>query len=145
MVISFNKLDLSDKYNYINIEINDDGMSTDIFTNVILNNNIKAKVLLDSGAGNNSFWINSKYIKRLGLDKERMDVKVKKSEFNNNIQSRFHIGNIESIKTQNNLSKKENPRVLFVDELIYDGKTSIEWLGKIISIDLINKKIYILQ
>lgn len=37
------------------------------------------------------------------------------------------------------------PKVTFVDGLIYEGKTSINWLGRKIGISLKQQKIYILD
>ncbi|MGH2622910.1 MAG: aspartyl protease family protein, partial [Sphingobacterium sp.] len=42
--------------------------ATDISTYIILNNKYKIQVLLDSGAGNDSFWLSDKLISTLEID-----------------------------------------------------------------------------
>ncbi|MCO5248051.1 MAG: aspartyl protease family protein [Chitinophagales bacterium] len=117
--------------------------SLDISTYILLNNKYKIQTLLDSGAGNDSFWLNSKYIPILHLDSSKLDLVVKESEFNPNIKTKFYKGSVQSISNQ--YASVENPNVVFVEDLIYEGKTSINWLGKKIGISLKNKKIYILN
>ncbi len=117
--------------------------SIDIFTYITLNDQHKIQVLLDSGAGNDSFWLNGKLISLLGLEKTELDLSEKKSEFNENVITKFYRGTINSIS--NDYATVKNPKVVFVDGLIYEGKTSINWLGKRIGISIKNKKIYILD
>ena len=54
-----------------------------------------------------------------------------------------YIGKLAQLNTVNNLHKLEGLDVAFVDGLIYEGKTSIDWLGKVLTIDLARKKIFI--
>lgn len=115
----------------------------DISTYILLNNQFKVQVLLDSGAGNNSFWLSDKLIKTLGMDVAKLEVMEKKSEFNENVVTKFYKGSVGSIS--NEFVTLKDPKVMFVEGLIYEGKTSINWLGKKIGISLKNKKIYILD
>lgn len=117
--------------------------SLDISTYIYLNNQYKIQVLLDSGAGNDSFWLSERFIKILSLDKENMDSFEKKSEFDEKITTKFYRSSVGSISNQ--FVTLKNPKVMFVDGLIYEGKTSINWLGKKIGISLKNKKMYILE
>jgi hypothetical protein len=117
--------------------------SLDISTYILLNNQYKIQVLLDSGAGNDSFWISDKFIKLLNLDKENMDSFDKKSEFDEKVMTKFYRGSVSSISNQ--FVTLKDPKVMFVDGLIYEGKTSINWLGKKIGISLKNKKMYIIE
>lgn len=117
--------------------------ATDIFTYVYLNDKIKIKVLLDSGAGSDSFWLSDKFIDVLSLDKSAMKAVERKSEFNENLITKFYMGQIKSLS--NDHAKVENPKVTFVEGLIYEGKTSINWLGKKIGFSLKNKKMYVLD
>ncbi|PST82569.1 hypothetical protein C7T94_07830 [Pedobacter yulinensis] len=119
----------------------DDGL--DIFTYVMLDNTHRIKVLLDSGAGQNSFWLHSKFMDLLGVDKNSFQVSEKKSEFNEKKLSRNYKGKIRAISNQ--FSRVDAPTVNFVDGLIYEGKTSINWLGSKIGISLKNKKLYVLD
>lgn len=115
----------------------------DILTYIVLNNKYKIQVLLDSGAGSNSFWLSDKLISTLEVDKSQLEVSEKKSEFNDNISTRFYRGSIKSISNQ--FVKLEAPKVTFVEGLIYEGKTSINWLGNKIGISVKNRKMYILD
>ncbi|MFZ4927959.1 hypothetical protein [Chryseobacterium sp. Mn2064] len=117
--------------------------SLDITTYVLLNNQYKINVLLDSGAGNNSFWLSDRLMTILGSKKEDLQVMKKKSEFNPEVTNTFYTGEIGSIATP--FATVEKPKVSFVEGLIYEGKTSINWLGKRLGFNLKEKKIYILD
>lgn len=117
--------------------------SLDIMTYVLLNNKYKINVLLDSGAGNDSFWLSERLINTLDIKKENLQVMEKKSEFNPDLTTKFYKGDIGSISTS--FSTVEKPKVSFVEGLIYEGKTSINWLGKKLGFNLKEKKIYILD
>jgi hypothetical protein len=117
--------------------------STDISTYIILNDKYKIQVLLDSGAGNNSFWFSDKLISTLEIDKSEMEISEKKSEFDEKIITKFYKGSINSISNQ--FITLKDPKVIFVEGLIYEGKTSINWFGNKIGISLRNKKIYIID
>ena len=117
--------------------------TTDISAYIVLNNKYKIQVLLDSGAGNDSFWLSDKFISTLEIDTSTLETSEKKSEFDDQISTKFHRGSIASISNQ--YVSLENPKVIFVEGLIYEGKTSINWLGNKIGISLKNKKMYILD
>lgn len=117
--------------------------TVDIFTYVTLNNKYKIKVLLDSGAGNNSFWFSDKLISTLNLDTKNMQIIEKESEFNKSVKTKIYKGSISQISNEYATLKDQN--VMFVENLIYEGKTSINWLGNKIVISIKNKKIYILE
>lgn len=117
--------------------------SLDITTYVLLNNKYKINVLLDSGAGNDSFWLGESLMKTLGIKKEDLQLVEKKSEFNPDVINKFYKGNIASLSTS--YATVEKPNVFFVEGLIYEGKTSINWLGKKLGFNLKEKKIYILD
>lgn len=116
--------------------------SLDITTYINVND-IKINVLLDSGAGNNSFWLSDRLMSTLGIKKEDLQLMEKKSEFNPAITNKFYKGNVNSVS--NSFAKVDKPNVLFVEGLIYEGKTSINWLGKKLGFNLKEKKIYILD
>lgn len=116
--------------------------SLDITTYVSVND-IKINVLLDSGAGNDSFWLSERLMGTLGIKKEGLQTIEKKSEFNPEVTNTFYKGNVSSVS--NAFAKVEKPNVFFVEGLIYEGKTSINWLGKKLGFNLKEKKIYILD
>lgn len=113
----------------------------DIHTDVLLNNSIKAKVELDSGAGQHSYWFAKKYMDSLGLDKADFDSITVKSDFGKSNVN--YKGKIKSLSTVNKIIAIQDLNVSFVEGLIYDGKTSIDWIGKILTIDIPQKKIFI--
>ncbi len=117
--------------------------STDILTYVTLNDKVRIQVLLDSGAGNNSFWISDKLIPALGIDKSKLEMSEMKSDFDEKLKTKFYKGSLSSIS--NSIVTLKDPKVVFVEGLIYEGKTSINWLGKKIGISLKNKKIYLME
>lgn len=117
--------------------------SMDITTYVLLNNKYKINVLLDSGSGKDSFWLSERLMNTMDIKKEGLNVVEKKSEFNPDLTTRFYKSDIGSISTP--FATVEKPKVFFVDGLIYEGKTSINWLGKKLGFNLKEKKIYILD
>lgn len=136
----FNKPTHNEKY--IDIKVMDyAGKAIDIFTDIKLNNFVKIQVLLDSGAGQKSFWFSSKLLEPLKLDKENFMSAPVTSDFEQ--QNNYYFGKLKRLTTDKNFHNLENLEVAFVDGLIYEGKTSIEWLGKILTIDIANKKIFI--
>jgi len=126
----------------IDIQIADyAGKAIDIFTNVELNDDLKIQTLLDSGAGKNSFWFSSKLMEPLKLNKADFKAVPVKSDFKK--ENNYYIGKISKLNTVNKLRKVENLDIAFIDGLIYEGKTSIDWLGKVLTIDIAKKKIFI--
>ncbi|WET49648.1 hypothetical protein PYS58_00640 [Chryseobacterium indologenes] len=116
--------------------------SLDITTYINVNDR-KINVLLDSGAGNDSFWLSERLMGTLGIKKEGLHIIEKKSEFNPAITNTFYKGSVNTVS--NSFAKVDNPSVFFVEGLIYEGKTSINWLGKKLGFNLKEKKIYILD
>ncbi|MCX8530883.1 aspartyl protease family protein [Chryseobacterium luquanense] len=117
------------------------GKAIDIFTFVELNDTLKIQSLLDSGAGKNSFWFSSKLMEALALNKSDFKAVPIKSDFKK--ENNYYIGKLSTISTLNKLRKVENLDAAFIDELIYEGKTSIDWLGHVLTIDIAKKKIFI--
>ncbi|NIF06247.1 hypothetical protein F3J23_12440 [Chryseobacterium sp. Tr-659] len=117
--------------------------SLDITTYVLLNNKYTINVLLDSGSGKDSFWLSERLMTTLDIKKESLQAIEKKSEFNPELITKFYKSDIGSISTP--FATVEKPNVFFVEGLIYEGKTSINWLGKKLGFNLKEKKIYILD
>ena len=107
----------------------------------------KLQFLIDSGAGTNVFLINSTFIKDFKIDLND-STKVEKirhtSEFNPNIFTTFFRTTIPAITANCNPTIKFNyPKVIFIDNLIYDGTTSLNWIGNCITIDLSKRTIFV--
>lgn len=142
--LTLGKINASKHKNSFDIQLSSmAGNSVDIFTTIKLNNEYSIQVLLDSGAGDNSFWLSDKYVSLLKIDKSKLELSERKSEFNENVITKFYKGTIGSIS--NPYASLQEPKVVFVEGLIYEGKTSINWLGKKIGISLKDQKIYILD
>ena len=115
----------------------------DISTSMTLDNTHKIKVLLDSGAGSGSFWLSDKLIKILGVNTSTLEVAKKESEINSQIKNTISRGKLDVIG--NEFVKVYKPKVVFVENLIYEGKTGIDWIGKKFVISIKNRKIYLLE
>lgn len=119
------------------------GNALDVFTEIKINNSNPIQILLDSGAGKNSFWFNSRYLRELNLNISAFEKFNVKSNFVPSQSNDFYFGKVDNIVTLESISQKKDVTVTFIDGLIYGGKTSIDWLGKKITIDLKKKKLYI--
>lgn len=123
------------------------GLSLDVFTNLLLNDKKKLQFLLDSGAGENSFWINSRYLSTCGIDTtDTANVKkiIRKSEFNKYAETVFYRASVSKLNVYGYPKIKiEDFSATFTDALIYDGKVSIGWLGNQITFDLKNKEMFV--
>lgn len=140
--IVFPKEKLSGK-KVVDIQLSTNADQSLDITTYIQVNDIKINVLLDSGAGNDSFWLSERLMSTLGIKKEGLQLMEKKSEFNPAITNKFYKGSVNSVS--NSFAKVDHPNVFFVEGLIYEGKTSINWLGKKLGFNLKEKKIYILD
>jgi hypothetical protein len=142
----FGEIKNTDKKKFIDIQIADHaGKAIDIFTNIKVNNKITIQVSLDSGSGKGAYTFSSHFLDVLGLNKADFKVIEAKSDFNNSKSNKVYMGSVAEISTVNNLAKIEKPNARFVDGLIYEGITGIEWLGKKITISIPDKKIYIIK
>lgn len=116
------------------------GISLDVFAYFKLNDKLVLQFLLDSGAGNNIFKINAKHISTLGIDTTNASAgskTYKPSEFNSAIRIFIYKADISRIAFLGQPGiKKENFKALFVENLIYDGVVSINWIGKQVTFNL---------
>lgn len=109
----------------------------DIFAYFKVNNKLTLQFSLDSGAGGNSFHINSKYIQALGVDTVNSVKTYHPSEFNPKIKNIIYTANVQSLAVKDSPSINcQNIKASFIDGLIYDGIISINWIGKKITFDL---------
>jgi predicted aspartyl protease len=122
-------------------------ITLDIFTFVKVNGKLTLQFLVDSGAGNNVFHINSKHMKALGVDAADTSKVVKiirKSEFNDKIETAVYKSEIQQIAAKDYPQiRYANPKVSFIDGLIYDGTMSLNWFGKQITIDMPKKQMIV--
>jgi predicted aspartyl protease len=119
----------------------------DIFTFVQVNKKLTLQFLIDSGAGTNVFHINAKYLQELGVDvsdTSKVVRKTRKSEFNKDVETSIYSTKIVEISAKDfpqiHVTK---PKVSFIEGLIYDGTSSLNWFGKQITIDVAGKEMII--
>lgn len=143
-LLSFDTLTETQKQYFIDIQLADyAGKALDIFTNVRLNNTLTIQVLLDSGAGSGSFWFSDRLMDTLKLDKNTFEEIERRSEFDANRIDRFYRGQVRILATENGETHIAKFNAQFVEGLIYEGKTGIDWLGKKITISIPDKRIYL--
>jgi|GEM_PF-206388 len=123
------------------IQIDDQrGISLDIFTRVRVNDKLTLQIALDSGAGLNVFRFNEMFMKELGIDSSNCEKYYKRSSLNSNINNIFYKNTVSKIELYNIAAVKvANVKAFFLKGLIYDGITSINWLGNKITIDIPDK------
>jgi len=144
--LSFKTLTEYEKKHFIEIQTADyAGKALDIFTTVKLNDKITIQVLLDSGAGSKSFWIDASLAKLVSVDLADIKSVEKKSEFDATKIIKTYKSTLLNLSTENGLARIDNPSVNFVEGLLYEGKMSTDWLGKKIAISIPDKKIYLLK
>ena len=122
-------------------------ITLDIFTFVQVNKKMTLQFLIDSGAGTNVFHINAKHLQELGVDvsdTSKVVKRTRKSEFNKEIETSIYSTEIAGITARDypqiSLSK---PKVSFIEGLIYDGTSSLNWFGKLITINVAGKEMIV--
>lgn len=139
---SIKKLDK--KTNSLPIQLYDYGeKALDVAAYVQINDTLKIQVLLDSGSGSDSYWFHSKYLKSLNIDTSTLKQSVIKSEFNPQYSNIFYFSSVSELSDENKISIISNIKSYFVSGLIYEGKTSIKWLGNKITFDIKNRRLLI--
>jgi hypothetical protein len=116
--------------------------SIDIFTYVVLNGQDTLQFSLDSGAGYNSFKINSRYLRNRD-DTAKVKRFLKKSEFDANYKTEYFITDTRKLALKDFPAiNVENFKTKYSD-LIYDGIASVNWLGNVLTIDLDKERLII--
>lgn len=120
------------------IQLDDDrGISLDMFMKVRVDNKLKLQISLDSGAGFNVYRFNAGFMKELGIDTSSAEKVFKKSTLNKSITNMFYVSRLDRISVSAAPSVNvEKVKAAFLPQLIYDGITGINWLGKRITIDI---------
>ncbi|MBE9462320.1 retropepsin-like aspartic protease [Dyadobacter subterraneus] len=122
-------------------------ITLDIFTFVQVNKKLTLQFLVDSGAGANVFHINAKHLQELGVDvsdTSKVIKRTRKSEFNKDIETSIYSTNVAEIAAKDFPQIHVNePKVLFIEGLIYDGTSSLNWFGKQITIDVSGKQMIV--
>jgi len=115
-----------------------------IFAYFKVNDKLNLQFSMDSGAGSNSYRINSKYITALGIDTVGAHKIVIPSEFDPKVKTIIYQTNVKSIVAKASPSIEcGDVKASFIDGLIYDGIMSINWIGKQITFDLEKKQMIV--
>ncbi len=120
------------------VQLDDDrGISLDMFTKVSVNDRLTLQISLDSGAGFDVYRFNAGFMKELGVDASAAKKYYKKSSLNNKVENMFYIADLDKISLSAASSVRTGKvKTAFLNGLIYDGITGINWLGKEITIDI---------
>lgn len=121
----------------------DRGITLGISTYVRLANALTLQVILDSGAGANVFRFNARYMDKLGIDSTQTVRKYLKSEFNPAVGNNYYGTSLTIISTVDGIAEKKDFKATFIDGLIYEAISSINWLGNKITIDVPNKRLIV--
>ncbi len=113
------------------------GKALSIFAYFMVNDKLTLQFSIDSGAGNNVYRINSKYIPAFGIDTASASKIVIPSEFNPKLKTIIYQANIKSITAKASPAIQcRDVKASFIDDLIYDGILSLNWIGKQVTFDL---------
>lgn len=122
---------------------NGSGHDLGISTKVELNNKLTLNVKLDSGAGFDVYKFNKRYMPILGIDSTKIESEYKKSYFKPKHGNMFYYTNIEKMSNKSNNVSIMDFKTQFVHGLIYEGIMGINWIGKVITIDIPNKRLIV--
>lgn len=122
---------------------NDKDLKISIATKVIINDKLELNVGLDSGAGSRVYRLNSRYMKNLGVDSTKVKSVYKPSYFKPKTGNTYYFTKLSSLSDKKSNTTVKDFNATFIDGLIYEGIMSIDWLGDVITIDILNKKIIV--
>ncbi|MEN5055862.1 retropepsin-like aspartic protease [Sphingobacterium kitahiroshimense] len=130
----------------IPLQVNESrGKAITVFAYFRVNDNLTLQFSIDSGAGNDVYRMNSKFISPLSIDTVKANKLVIPSEFNPEVKTIIYQTNIKSITSKASSTVQcQNVKASFIDGLIYDGIVSLNWIGKRITFDLIRREMIVL-
>jgi hypothetical protein len=119
--------------------------TVDIFAYFKVNDKVTLQFNIDSGAGKNVFFVDTKYINLLGIDTVNAKKRYKPSEFDPKTKVTIYLAPLQSIafKSQPGVNI-QNVKAAFIPGLIYDGKVSLSWIGEKIAFDLKKQEMIVL-
>src|SRR5690606_8020945 len=122
---------------------NGSGHDLGITTKIQLNNKLTLNVKLDSGARFDVYKFNKRYMPILGIDSTQIKSEYKKSYFKPKQGNMFYYTNLEKMSDKNKNTSITDFKTKFVDGLIYEGIMGINWIGKVITIDISNQRLIV--
>jgi hypothetical protein len=140
---SLNKL-IAEKDFEMPIQItNDREIKIGIATKIQINDRLTLNVGLDSGAGFGVFRFSSRFMKKLGIDKTKVESEFKPSMFKPENGNQFYYTTLSKMTDINNNVSVKNFKATFIEGLIHEGIMGINWIGKKITIDIPNKRLIV--
>lgn len=120
------------------------GKALTVFTYFIVNDKLTLQFCFDSGAGNNVYRINARYIPALGIDTASAAKIAIPSEFNPKLKTIIYQANVKSITAKASAAVQcRDVKASFIDGLIYDGIICLNWVGKQVTFDLKNREMIV--
>ncbi|HEY5822987.1 MAG TPA: retropepsin-like aspartic protease [Cyclobacteriaceae bacterium] len=119
------------------------GWSLDIFLFVRLNNQLTLQLCLDSGAGSDVYRFSANHMSALQVDSLQVKHKFKPSIFNSGTGNNYYFTTLKELSIPGTPIGVHDFKVTFIDHLLYDGITSINWLGEMITISIPDKKLIV--
>lgn len=140
---SLNRL-ISEKDFEMPIQItNDRDINIAIATTIHLEETLMLNVVLDSGAGFDVFRFSARFMPKLGLDNTKLTSAYKPSMFKPEHGNQFYYTTLSQMTDRNHNIVVNNFKTTFIDGLIYEGITGMNWIGKKITIDIPQKRLVV--
>lgn len=121
--------------------VDDRDISLEIATYVKLNDQVTAQISLDCGAGWNVFRFSDRYLKKLGIDTTQTTNVYARSPFDTTKGNHYYSTSLGELRTATPGAVVKDIKATFIEGLIWEGITSINWLGDRITIDIPRKRL----
>jgi len=116
-----------------------------IFAYFRVNNKLTLQFSIDSGAGSNSYRMNSKYISALNIDTANAKKIEIPSEFDPKLKTIIYQASVKTITAKASPAIQcQDVKASFINGLIYDGIVSLNWIGKQVTFDLKKREMIVL-
>ncbi|WP_031428716.1 retropepsin-like aspartic protease [Flavimarina sp. Hel_I_48] len=114
-----------------------------ISTAVVVNDSLVLDVGLDSGAGNDVYRFNARYMPILGVDSTTIDNQFRPSYFNPEEGNMYYTTTLSNLSNSGKNVDKKQFKATFIQGLLYEGIMSINWIGEVLTIDIANKRLLV--
>lgn len=116
-----------------------------ISTRIELDDKLKLDVSLDSGAGFGVYRFSSRYMETLGIDSTQVEHKYIASPFKPNEGNDYYRTTVATMNDKEGNTSVNDFTATFIDGLIHEGIMGIDWIGKIITIDIPGKRLLVVK
>jgi len=114
-----------------------------ISTSVLINDTLTVDVSLDSGAGNDVYRFNKRYMPGLGVDSTKVDSQYRPSYFSPKEGNMYYNTTLANLEDLGENVSKQQFKATFIEGLLYEGIVGINWIGEVITIDIAHKRIVV--